>query len=131
MRLRAQQNIIIVSIPMSTPPTLLTLASLRSLSVDIGKSHAIEAFLFDSRNSFSSTVNEINRDLRRKSSSKVERVATSSGYSDIMKTLGSVGCFSPSLDAPVAQSVQRSGLAVALFGCSSHQAPLRYELGIR
>jgi len=94
-------------------------------SVDIGKSHAIEAFLFDSRNSFSSTVNEINRDLRRKSSSKVERVATSSGYSDIMKTLGSVGCFSPSLDAPVAQSVQRSGLAVALFGCSSHQAPLR------
>ncbi|GMH59447.1 hypothetical protein TrST_g11490 [Triparma strigata] len=99
-------------------------------SVDIGKSHAIEAFLFDSRNLFSSTVNEINLDLKRKSAGKSARAASASTAgglltSDILKTLGSVGCFSPSLDAPVSQSVQRSGLAVALFGCSSHQAPLR------
>ena len=93
-------------------------------SVNIAKSQSIEAFLFDKRTSFTSTISELNRDLEAKAKGAMRRVRSSSAYKDLLMGMTNVGCLSPAVGESF-EHTERSSLAVALFGCSSHQNPIR------
>lgn len=53
-------------------------------SVSIAKSNSIEAFLFDKRTSFSSTILSLNREIELKAKEGLEKIKSTSAYKDLL-----------------------------------------------